>query len=128
MLAGMFRTLALLLLMAVPAEAGVTGTPDKVPRWLEDHARGQVLSTLGAPQTARFRRILGYRLSDGGRAVCGQVNSRNLTGLPMGWKPIFVRYTTDGAGRLTMARRVVDWPADVACRHLIMGWALRTGW
>lgn len=81
--------------------------------------------TLGAPQTARFRKLSAFRLSDGGWAVCGEVNSRNLTGLSMGWKPVYLRYRT-GAGGPELARRIVDWPADVACRQLAMGRPLRT--
>ena len=79
--------------------------------------------TLGAPHTANFRKFGGFRLSDGGWAVCGEVNSRNITGLAMGWKPVFVRFERAGDG-LRVARRIVDWPADVACRRLAMGWRL----
>ena len=43
----------------------------------------------------------------------------------MGWKPIYLRFAPEGRG-LRMARRFVDWPADVACRQLAMGRPLRT--
>lgn len=99
--------------------------PAELPDGLEETAQYLVGETLGAPQTANFRRMGGFRLSDGGWAVCGQVNSRNLTGLSMGWKPIYVRFAPEGQG-LRMARRIVDWPADVACRQLAMGRPLRT--
>jgi hypothetical protein len=124
----MFRALvAALLLVATPAPlaAGPTGTPAELLEGLADHAEEQVRATLGAPQTANFRRIQGFRLSDGGWAVCGEVNSRNITGLAMGWKPIYLRFAPEGRG-LRMARRIVDWPADVACRQLAMGRPLRT--
>lgn len=120
------RLLALLLFAAMPAFAGPTGVPDELPAGLAERARLLVAQTLGAPHTANFRRIGGFRLSDGGWAVCGEVNSRNLTGLAMGWKPLYLRFRPEGAG-LALARRIVDWPADVACRHLAMGRALRTG-
>ncbi len=117
--------LSFLLLIATPALAGLTGTPADLPRGMEDLAQSLVRQTLGAPQTAQFRRFGGYRLSDGGWAVCGEVNSRNLTGLMMGWKPVFIRFSMEG-GQLAMARRIVDWPADLACRQLAMGRTLRT--
>lgn len=115
----------LYVFISSPSYAGLTGTPADLPDGLERLTRGLVLETLGAPQTANFRRMGGFRLSDGGWAVCGQVNSRNLTGLKMGWKPIFVRYSFEG-GQLSVARRIVDWPADVACRRLAMGRQIRT--
>lgn len=105
--------------------AGPTGTPDRLPEGLAEVAQVLVAQTLGAPRTANFRKIGGFRLSDGGWAVCGEVNSRNLTGLAMGWKPIYLRFRDEGGG-LVLARRIVDWPADVACRHLAMGRPLRT--
>ncbi len=106
------------------AMAGVTGSPADLPAGLADTSKALVRDSLGAPHTANFRRIGAFRLSDGGWAVCGQVNSRNLTGLAMGWKPIYLRYTPQG-DRLRLARRIVDWPADVACRNLAMGWKVR---
>ena len=124
----MLRALAAaLLLLLVPAHlaAGPTGIPAELPEGLAEHAEDLVRATLGAPQTANFRRIQGFRLSDGGWAVCGEVNSRNITGLAMGWKPISLRFAPEGPG-LRMARRIVDWPADVACRQLAMGRPLRT--
>lgn len=123
------RIVVLLLLLGLqaarPAQADVTGVPDALPPGLAELARLQVAETLGAPQTANFRRLGGFRLSDGGWAVCGEVNSRNLTGLAMGWKPVFLRYRP-AAGGWDLARRIVDWPADVACRRLAMGRPLRT--
>lgn len=117
---------ALFLALTLPAAAGrLHGTPAEAPAPILDNARAQVLATLGAPQTARFRQMRAYALSDGGWAVCGAVSSRNLTGLPMPWKPIFVRYAPAPGGGTQLARRIVDWPADVACRHLAMGWPLR---
>jgi hypothetical protein len=121
---------ALLLLFVLafspaPLRAGPTGVPAELPDGLAETAERLVRETLGAPETANFRQIGGFRLSDGGWAVCGEVNSRNLTGLAMGWKPIYLRFSADGAG-LRLARRIVDWPADVACRQLAMGRALRT--
>jgi len=110
---------------ALPARAGPTGVPDVLPPGLAELAKLHVAETLGAPQTANFRRLGGFRLSDGGWAVCGEVNSRNLTGLAMGWKPVFLRYRPAGGG-WSLARRIVDWPADVACRQLAMGRPLRT--
>lgn len=115
----------ILLCCALPCYAGPTGIPDTLPKGMKDLSENLVRQTLGAPQTARFRKMGGYRLSDGGWAVCGEVNSRNLTGLMMGWKPIFVRFRIRN-GQLEVARRIVDWPADVACRQLAMGHRLRT--
>ncbi|MCX7645701.1 MAG: hypothetical protein N2Z62_10455 [Rhodobacteraceae bacterium] len=119
------RLLAPLLILATAAAAGPTGVPDRLPEALADEARRLVAATLGAPHTATFRRLGGFRLSDGGWAVCGEVNSRNLTGLAMGWKPLYLRFRP-AEGGLVLARRIVDWPADVACRRLAMGWRLRT--
>lgn len=120
------RALAVVLcLAAAPAFAGPTGTPVPLPEPLAETSRALVRETLGAPQTAGFRKLMAFRLSDGGWAVCGEVNSRNLAGLAMGWKPIFLRYRAEGAS-LSLARRIVDWPADVACRQLAMGRPLRT--
>jgi hypothetical protein len=113
-----------LALAPMAATAGLTGTPADLPEGLADTSKDLVRATLGAPQTANFRKIGGFRLSDGGWAVCGMVNSRNLTGLAMGWKPIYLRFTPEG-GHLRLARRIVDWPADVACRQLAMGWTIR---
>jgi hypothetical protein len=124
----MLRAVATALLLAAapaPLAAGPTGIPADLPEGLADHAEELVRATLGAPHTANFRRIQGFRLSDGGWAVCGEVNSRNITGLAMGWKPIYLRFAPVGRG-LRMARRIVDWPADVACRQLAMGRPLRT--
>jgi hypothetical protein len=117
------RLAFVLALCAGPAPAGVTGLPDRLPPELASRARFEVAQTLGAPQTANFRKIGGFRLSDGGWAVCGEVNSRNRTGLAMGWKPIYLRYRPEGAG-LVLARRIVDWPANAACRRLAMGWSV----
>ena len=116
---------ALLLLSATVASAGPTGVPDDLPEGLAEQSQVLVARTLGAPHTANFRKFGGFRLSDGGWAVCGEVNSRNLTGLAMGWKPVYLRFRVEGGG-LVLARRIVDWPADVACRHLAMGRPLRT--
>lgn len=130
----MWKALAVALVViaaTLPAAArpeGPTGVWLPVPRWLDDHARAQVRAVLGAPQTARFRRVHAFRLSDGGWAVCGQVNSRAATSLRQGWKPIYLRYRPEGGRSFRLARRIVDWPADVACRYLDMGWKLRTGW
>lgn len=124
----MLRALAAALLLAstpAPLAAGPTGIPAELPDGLADYAESMVRATLGAPHTANFRRIQGFRLSDGGWAVCGEVNSRNITGLAMGWKPIYLRFAPEDGG-LRMARRIVDWPADVACRQLAMGRPLRT--
>jgi len=117
--------LAGFLIAASVAAAGPTGVSAPLPDGLRELAEAAVRETLGAPQTARFRRIEGYQLSDGGWAVCGQVNSRNFTSLRMGWKPIFLRFQVENGG-YSLIRRIVDWPADVACRHLDMGWPLRT--
>lgn len=119
------RLAAFLLLSATAAPAGPTGVPDDLPPGLAEQSRALVARTLGAPHTANFRKFGGFRLSDGGWAVCGEVNSRNLTGLAMGWKPVYLRFRAEGGG-LVLARRIVDWPADVACRHLAMGRPLRT--
>jgi hypothetical protein len=115
----------LLFLFATSAMAGPTGVPDDLPDGLAERSQVLVAQTLGAPHTANFRKFGGFRLSDGGWAVCGEVNSRNLTGLAMGWKPVYLRFRGEEGG-LVLARRIVDWPADVACRHLAMGRALRT--
>jgi hypothetical protein len=123
-LSGIRLLLAPLLLAASAAAAGPTGTPDRLPEGLAAAARALVAETLVAPRTANFRRLGGFRLSDGGWAVCGEVNSRNLTGLATGWKPLYLRFRP-GDGGLELARRIVDWPADVACRRLAMGRALR---
>lgn len=120
-----FRLLAPLLLAASTAAAGPSGVPDRLPQGLAEEARRLVAATLGAPDTANFRRLGGFRLSDGGWAVCGEVNSRNLTGLAMGWKPLYLRFRP-AEGGLVLARRIVDWPADVACRRLAMGRNLHT--
>jgi hypothetical protein len=120
-----FRLLAPFLLAASAAAAGPTGEPDRLPDGLAEQAQLLVAATLGAPHTANFRRLGGFRLSDGGWAVCGEVNSRNLTGLAMGWKPVYLRFRPADGG-LVLARRIVDWPADVACRQLAMGRPLRT--
>ncbi len=118
--------LALCLTLAVaPAHAGPTGIPADPPDGLLELSEELVRETLGAPNTANFRRIVSFRLSDGGWAVCGSVNSRNLVGLAMGWKPLYLRFSSDGSG-LRLARRIIDWPADVACRQLAMGRPLRT--
>jgi hypothetical protein len=128
------RSLALALALALmltplplPAAAGPgpSGVPAELPDWLADAAEDLVRATLGAPQTANFRKLSAFRLSDGGWAVCGEVNSRNLTGLAMGWKPLYLRFAP-AEGGLALARRIVDWPADVACRQLAMGRPLRT--
>ncbi len=114
-----------LALSGVSASAGPTGTPARLPEGLAEESERLVAATLGNPATANFRKIGGFRLSDGGWAVCGEVNSRNLVGLAMGWKPIYLRFRPDPDG-LALARRIVDWPADVACRQLAAGKALRT--
>lgn len=115
-----------LSLSVLPVQAArLTGRPADLPETLAEQTRNAVRATLAAPQTARFRRMRGYRLSDGGWAVCGAVRSRNLTGLPMPWKPVYLRYAPGDGRGLQLARRIVDWPADVACRHLVMGWPLR---
>lgn len=116
---------AFLAFAAERAAAGPTGTPADLPEPLRAEAERLVRATLGAPQTANFRKMGAFRLSDGGWAICGEVNSRNLTGLAMGWKPLFVRFVPEAKG-LRLARRIVDWPADVACRQLAMGRPLRT--
>lgn len=117
--------LIIFFLTALPCIAGPTGIPADLPNGMKRLAEGLVRQTLGAPQTARFRKMGAYQLSDGGWAVCGEVNSRNLTGLMMGWKPIFIRFRVENR-QLVLARRIVDWPADVACRQLAMGRQLRT--
>lgn len=123
----MLRFLFVLILSLLPIQAlsGPSGSPVPSPDGMESLTRNLVKQTLGAPDSAQFRRMKTFRLSDGGWAVCGEVNSNNLTGLRMGWKPFFVRFSYDGT-RLSVARRIVDWPADVACAQLASGRQLRT--
>lgn len=113
------------VVLCAPASAGPTGVPSRLPDGLASESERLVAMTLGNPATANFRKFGGFRLSDGGWAVCGEVNSRNLAGLAMGWKPIYLRYRAEG-NSLKLARRIIDWPADVACRHLASGKALHT--
>lgn len=114
-----------LLLSPSPSFADVTGEPADLPDSLERLSQRLVQATLGAPQTAQFRKMSAFRLSDQGWAVCGEVRSTNLTGITMPWKPIFIRYQ-EGAGQLSLARRIIDWPANVACQQLANGRSLRT--
>jgi hypothetical protein len=121
------RTLAFALLLALsaPAFAGPTGVAADLPEGLAEWSEELVREWINTPNTANFRKIGGFALSDGGWAVCGEVNYRGITGLALGWKPIFLRFRSESGG-LALARRIVDWPADVACRRLAMGRALRT--
>ncbi len=122
------RALLLALFVALlppAARAGPTGIPADPPGVVLDWSKALVRQTLGAPDSANFRKLGGFLLSDGGWAICGEVNSRNLAGLAMGWKPVYLRFRPED-GSLALARRIVDWPADVACRQIAMGRPLRT--
>ncbi len=117
--------LTVALAAAGPVRAGrLSGTPAPLPAELAELVPGLVAAHLPRDEAVRLRRVGAFALSDGGWAVCGEVRWRNAFGLTAGWKPFYLRLEARGAG-WHLARRIVDWPADVACRRLAMGGSIR---
>jgi hypothetical protein len=99
--------------------------PAEPPPALAAEVPGLVAAALPPGAALRLRGTGGFRLSDGGWAVCGEVRWRNAFGLTAGWRPFYLRFAPHGGG-WRLVRRIVDWPADAACRRLAAGAAIRT--
>lgn len=76
----------------------VTAKPVRLPDVQLGRAKATLVDGFKDPESARFRAIRSYRLSNGDVAICGEVNGRNSYGAYVGYKTFYMRLrpTTSG--------------------------------
>ena len=83
-----FGTLAL---AACVEATPVTTTPSTVSDIEKQAIQQSINTTLKDPYSARYENWRGFEISNGDRAICGTVNSKNSFGAYAGADPFYIR-------------------------------------
>jgi len=84
----------------------------------EQASLGALLSrNLRDPASVQFRGWQAYNLSNGDRAICGEMNGKNAYGGYVGFEPFYLRMR----GGAVIASQTVDAYAAEACRQAASG-------
>lgn len=69
----------------------VSAQPARLTKFEDAETKRLITKDFKDPESARFRSVQGYRLSNRELAVCGEVNGRNSYGAYVGYKKFYIR-------------------------------------
>lgn len=70
-----------------------------------------VVDRLKDPATAQLREVQAFALSNGDRAICGEVNGRNSFGGYVGFQPFYIRARAGNVLAFEVASPQYEWTA-----------------